>query len=76
MLADEFLDDRVWITRCVAHLVELDPKLDPELARPIAQDLVTRERWRRVRPEDAAQALFFFDPTQGSAVACAGRAPV
>lgn len=67
MLLDESPNDSVWITRCLAQLVELDPKLDPELARPIAQDLAGSERWRSLRPEDAARSLFDFDKKQGSA---------
>lgn len=62
MLAYEPLEDGPWIARCVARMVELDPKLDPELARPIAEDMSTRARWRQMAPEDAAQALFDFGP--------------
>jgi hypothetical protein len=60
MSMDQSLDDDVWIARCTARMLELDPQLDPELARPIAQDMVTRMRWRSMNPEDAAQALFDF----------------
>jgi len=56
----EPLDDAGWCVRCVARMVELDPLLDPELARPIADDMGTRPRWRTMPPEDAAQALFDF----------------
>ena len=55
------LDDAAWIGRCVAHMIELDPALDPALARPIAEDMCTRPRWRDMAPEDAAQAVFDFD---------------
>ncbi len=60
MSMDEPLDDHGWIARCVARLVELDPQLDPELARPIAQEMVPRTRWRSMNPEDAAHAVFDF----------------
>lgn len=60
MAVDESLDDDVWSARCVARMVELDPLLDPELARPIADDMCTRARWRGMQPEAAAQALFEF----------------
>ena len=55
------LDDAAWIGRCVAHMIELDPKLDPALARPVAEDMCTRARWRGMTPEDAARAAFDFD---------------
>lgn len=58
MSVDQTLDDDVWISRCVARMVELDPQLDPELARPIAQEMVPRARWRSMTPEAAAQAVF------------------
>jgi len=58
----EPLDDAAWIARCLARMIELDPALDPALARPIAEDMCTRARWRRMAPEDAAQAVFDFDP--------------
>lgn len=58
-------DDSVWVARCVAWLVELDPLLDPELARPIAEDMATRKRWRSMEPESAAQAVFDFGKKPG-----------
>ena len=58
MVNDESLDDNGWVARCVARMVELDPILDPELARPVAEDMCTRPRWRDQAPEDAAQAVF------------------
>ncbi len=58
MSVSEPLDDHAWIARCVARMVELDPLLDPELARPIVQDMVSRARWRSMGPEHAAQAVF------------------
>jgi len=58
MSMDQRLDDQIWVVRCVARMVELDPQLDPELARPIAQDMVSRARWRSLSPEGAAQAVF------------------
>jgi hypothetical protein len=54
----EPLDDGVWVRRCVDRLVALDPALDPERARPVAEDMCTRPRWRAMAPEAAAQALF------------------
>ena len=59
-VVSEPLSDGVWITRCVAKMVGLDPQLDPELARPVAEDMATRARWRNMAPEDAAQAVFDF----------------
>ncbi len=41
-------------------MVELDPLLDPALARPIADDMCARARWRSMAPEAAAQAVFEF----------------
>lgn len=57
---ERLLDEAVWIARCVARLIELDPQLDPELARPIAEDMESRRRWRSMAPEDAAQTVFDF----------------
>ena len=54
----EALDDDAWVQRCLTRLVELDPSLDPELGRPIAQDLCERPRWRAMAPEHAAQTIF------------------
>ena len=61
------IDDDTWVARCVARLVELDPALDPELVRPIAQDLCARERWRAMAPEDAAKTLFDVGNPRGPA---------
>jgi hypothetical protein len=57
-------DDANWVARCVARLVELDPALDPELARPIAQDMCGRQRWRALAPEDAADTVFDYGSPQ------------
>ena len=61
MPMDQPLDDYVWIARCVARIIELAPQLDPELARPIAQQMASRPRprWRSMTPEGAAQAVFY-----------------
>ena len=58
MMVNEPLDDGVWIARCVARMVELDPLLEPALAQPVAEDMSSRQRWRSMAPEDAAQAVF------------------
>jgi|GEM_PF-3100331 len=60
MGVDEPLDDESWSARCVARMVELDPLLDPELARPIAEDMCSRPRWRTMKPADAADVVFHF----------------
>jgi hypothetical protein len=60
MNLEEHLEDGIWVARCVAHMISLDALLDPELARPIAEDMGTRARWRRMAPEAAAQAVFDF----------------
>ncbi len=60
VLVDEPLDDAVWTACCVARMIELDPLLDPALAQPIAEDMCSRQRWRRMSPADAAQAVFDF----------------
>lgn len=57
-VVDERLEDDVWIARCVTRLVELDPQLDPEHAWPVAADMGSRQRWRGLAPEDAAQTVF------------------
>lgn len=64
------IDDGIWVARCVARLIELDPALDPELARPIAEDMAMRTRWREMAPETAATAVFDFDakPRRGPPV--------
>ena len=49
------LNDSTWVARCIARLVELDPALHPELARPVVEDMCTRPRWRTMQPEHAAQ---------------------
>ncbi len=59
-MVEKPLDDGVWIARCVARMVELDPVLDPTLAQPVAADMSSRQRWRSMPPEDAAQAVFDF----------------
>lgn len=64
MVLDGSLDDHVWIARCVARLIELDPQLDPELARPVAEDMSSRQRWRSMAPEHAAQTVFDFGSKQ------------
>lgn len=55
------LNDSTWVARCIARMVELDPVLDPELARPVAEDMCNRQRWRGMGPEEAAQAVFDLD---------------
>lgn len=60
MLMNEPFDEGSWIACCVARMVELDPMLDPELARPVAEEMSARTRWRVMAPEDAAQAVFDF----------------
>jgi hypothetical protein len=54
----EVLDNEAWVLRCVAHMLTLDQTLDPDLARPIAEDMCSRARWRDMGPEAAAQAVF------------------
>lgn len=73
----ELLNDERWLTRCLARLTELDPKLDPALALPIAEDLCGRPRWRAMAPETAAQIVFDGGAVKGSgSVASAvGRRP-
>lgn len=66
-MVNECLDDDVWIARCVARMVELDPQLDPELARPVADDMSLRQRWRSMAPEAAAQAVFDIGSKPGAA---------
>ena len=65
-MVNQPLDDDVWIARCVAHLIELDPHLDPELARPVAADMSSRQRWRSMAPEVAAQTVFDFGSKPGA----------
>jgi hypothetical protein len=55
------VDDQAWTDRCLSKMLELDPKLDPDLARPIAADMCTRTRWRSMEPEAAAQLVFDYD---------------
>ncbi|HEY9239916.1 MAG TPA: hypothetical protein VIP10_13825 [Burkholderiaceae bacterium] len=55
------MDDSTWVARCVARLIELDPALDPELARPVVEDMCGRLRWRGMVPEVAAQVVFDLD---------------
>ncbi|MDP9043169.1 MAG: hypothetical protein M3O01_00025 [Pseudomonadota bacterium] len=57
---NQVIDKASWVQRCVAHLVGLDPLLEPELARPIAEDMFARTRWREMGPENAAQTVFDF----------------
>jgi hypothetical protein len=54
------IDDDIWVARCVACLVGLDPGLKPELALPVARDMSERDRWRAMGPEDAARTVFDF----------------
>ena len=63
-MIEPVVDDPMWIARCVARLVELDAKLEPEFARPIAEDMCGRPRWRGMTPEAAAQTVFDFDATK------------
>lgn len=69
MSVNEPLDDRAWIRRCLAFLIELDPQLEPALARPIAQDMATSARWRVMPPEVAARTVFEFANTRSAATA-------
>jgi hypothetical protein len=55
---NDAIDDGAWVRRCVARMSSLDPLLDPELARPIAEDMCGRPRWRDMGPELAAQTVF------------------
>ena len=64
MGVSESMDDVSWCDRCVRHMIELDPLLEPELARPIVEDMCTRGRWRAMLPEQAARVLFDFDRKQ------------
>jgi hypothetical protein len=63
MAAEKSLEDGAWIARCIARLLVLDPLLDPDLARPVAEDMSGRARWRAMPPEDAAQTVFDFGNT-------------
>lgn len=60
MVVEQALDDANWSARCVARMIELDPLLQPELVRPIADDMCSRARWRSMVPEAAAQTIFDF----------------
>lgn len=55
---NDVFDQEEWVRRCVAHLLMLDPSLQADLARPIAEDLFERQRWRDMGPERAAQTVF------------------
>lgn len=66
MVEDDSMDEGTWVARCVARMVELDPLLDPELARPVAEDMSTRTRWRTMGPENAAQTVFDFGSKPGA----------
>jgi hypothetical protein len=59
------IDDDIWVARCVACLVELDPGLAPELALPVARDMCERARWRALGPEDAARTVFDYGTRPG-----------
>lgn len=63
-MVEEFLNDGVWIARCVARMVEFDPVLDPALAQPVAEDMNSRPRWRNMSPEEAARAVFAFSSSE------------
>lgn len=59
------LNDEIWVARCIARLVELDPVLDSALARPVVEDMCNRPRWRAMPPEQAAQVVFDLDTRRG-----------
>lgn len=69
MSVNQTLDDAGWIAGCVARMVSLDPLLDPELARPIAEDMCSRPRWRAMAPDAAAQTVFDFGSKSGGSPA-------
>ena len=52
------LTDNEWIDAVAAAMCQLDPQLQPELARDAAKDLVTRPRWRTMSPREAAARAF------------------
>lgn len=58
MTLKELFPDPQWIERCVGRLIELDPSLEREFALPVAEDMCSRQRWRDMGPEAAAQAVF------------------
>ena len=63
---EQSLEDGAWSDRCLQRMIELDPQLDPELARPIADDMCSRARWRAMAPEDAAQFMFDVGTKRGT----------
>jgi hypothetical protein len=51
-------DTDEWVERCLARVMALDVVLKTEEARPIVLELSTRDRWRVLAPEAAAEQLY------------------
>ena len=51
-------DDDEWVARCLARVMALDAVLNAAEAREIVVGLATRERWRVMAPEAAADQLY------------------
>lgn len=51
-------DAEQWKTRCARRILELDQGLDPRAAMHCVDDMAASALWRRMRPEEAAEALY------------------
>ena len=51
-------DNNEWIARCLARVMALDAVLTLDEARPIVVELASRERWRVLAPEAAADQMY------------------
>ncbi len=51
-------DNDEWTARCVARVLALDPIIKAEEARRSVGELAELERWRVMKPEDAAEQLY------------------
>lgn len=51
-------DSDEWVARCLARVMSLDVLIKSDEARAVVVELATRERWRVLAPEAAADQLY------------------
>jgi hypothetical protein len=51
-------DTNEWIARCLGRVQSLDPVVSAEVLQQTVRDLASLERWRVLKPEDAAEQLY------------------
>jgi hypothetical protein len=52
------LDDDEWVGRCCSQLILRDAELNDAEAQLLAEDMNNDSAWRKMAPEEAADAMF------------------